>query len=127
MTDTLQLAIQWLEDRQMFSSSWDPYQYLVMGYSDLARMRYLLVRCNMSQATATSGGVSMNASRKDTFLSRRLPPSHFANWMFVKDVDKKYHQVVNFFMVSSLNLIHYYILYIFFYLFMCIFIINIYQ
>ncbi|XP_022699855.1 uncharacterized protein LOC111266550 [Varroa jacobsoni] len=99
VTDTLQLAIQWLEDRQMFSSSWDPYQYLVMGCSDLARMRYLLVRCNMSQASAASTAVTLNtALRKESFLSRRLPPSHFANWVFVKDVDRRYQQTVTFFM-----------------------------
>lgn len=84
----------------MFSSSWDPYQYLVMGCSDLARMRYLLVRCNMSQASAASTAVTLNtALRKESFLSRRLPPSHFANWVFVKDVDRRYQQTVTFFMV----------------------------
>ncbi|OQR71131.1 hypothetical protein BIW11_11185 [Tropilaelaps mercedesae] len=99
VTDTLQLAIQWLEDRQMFSSSWDPYQYIVMGYSDLVRMRYLLVRCNMSQSSASCGGASLNTLlRKENFLSRRLPPSHFANWAFVKDVDKRHQQAVTFFM-----------------------------
>ncbi|XP_028969154.1 uncharacterized protein LOC108865275 [Galendromus occidentalis] len=93
--DTLNMAIQWLEDRQMFSSSWDPYQYLIMAYSDLSRLRYLLVRSNMLTSASSA---SVTSLRKENFLSRRLPQSHFANWTFVKSTEKAYAQSVAFFM-----------------------------
>lgn len=82
----------------MFSSSWDPYQYLIMGYSDLSRLRYLLVRSNMLSSASSA---SVTTLRKENFLSRRLPQSHFANWAFVKSTEKAYAQSVAFFMVSA--------------------------